>query len=197
MTGAASGIGRVPALDLTGLSSIPVILYVREERVGDLPAMKATKKGNSMRRMLYLATLSIVATLLVAPAALGQGAGPGGEGPCTGTPFEQYIPEVNGCVTTEGLPDPGATIVYDADTREPIGTLAEVTANLENETPTTTGDQYPTNTQVQYEPTLADEPVPTESLPDTGGLGGATLLLPAAGLLLATGLIGLRVLRRR
>ena len=38
--------------------------------------------------------------------------------------------------------------------------------------------------------------VPETDLPDTGGPGGSMLLLPAAGLLLATGLIGMRMVRR-
>lgn len=55
-----------------------------------------------------------------------------------------------------------------------------------------TADQYET----------PENPTSTETdtvLPDTGGasLGGASLLLPAAGLLIATGLIGLKVVRRR
>lgn len=58
----------------------------------------------------------------------------------------------------------------------------------------TDGDQYaPPAGEVPEE--ISDEtPNDTEMLPDTGG---PTLLLPAAGLLLATGLIGFRILRRR
>ena len=61
----------------------------------------------------------MLAMLLFAPGAMGQRAL---DPPCTGA-FERYLADVNGCVTTEGHPDRGAAMVYDADTREPIGTL--------------------------------------------------------------------------
>ena len=61
------------------------------------------------------------------------------------------------------------------------------------------GDQY---TPPEVEPEAIPEPeaMPEETPDDTGILpdtGGPALLLPAAGLLLATGLIGLTVVRRR
>ena len=150
-----------------------------------------------MKRLLYLATTAMVATLLMASAALAQE-----ENPCTGSPFERFIPEVNGCVTTEGLSDPGSATVFDADTREPIGTLGEVTAGPEE------GDGGDTNGGQQYEeetppatpetPPTTETPQPpdtsdTGTLPDTGGPG---LLLPVAGLLLTAGLVGFRMVRR-
>ena len=132
-----------------------------------------------MKKLLYLAILSLVATLLFAPVALAQEADSGGENPCTANQFEQFIPEVNGCVTTEGQPSPGEVTVFDADTREPIGTLDEVIAEIEaGETPTATGDQYET-------PATPPTATTATPLPDTGG---PALLLPAAaGLFLATG----------
>ncbi len=72
-----------------------------------------------MRRMLFAGVLAILAMFLFAPVAMGQR---DPEPPCTGA-SERYLADINGCVTTEGHPDPGAAIVYDADTREPIGTL--------------------------------------------------------------------------
>ena len=84
-----------------------------------------------MRRVFLLLSACFVMSLVLASAAMAQeGAGPEGEGPCTGT-FEQYIPEVNGCVLTEGSPNPGQSTVFDADTGEPIGTLDEVNADIE------------------------------------------------------------------
>ena len=155
-----------------------------------------------MKKLVYITTVSIVVTLLMASAAVAQEAGPGGEGPCTGTPFERFIPEVNGCVTTEGLSDPGSATVFDADTREPIGTLDEVTAGLEEGNGgDTTGGQYEEETPpaTPETPPTTETPQPpatpdTGTLPDTGGPG---LVLPAAGLLLAAGLVGLKVARRR
>ena len=150
-----------------------------------------------MKRLLCLAALTMTVTLLLASVAAAQE-----ENPCTGSPFEQYIPEVNGCVTTEGLSDPGSATVFDADTREPIGTLAEVTAGLEEgDGGNTTGGQYEEETPpaTPETPPTTGTPQPpatpdTGTLPDTGGPG---LLLPVAGLLLTAGLIGSRMVRRR
>ena len=60
------------------------------------------------------------------PSASSSVSAPTEEDPCTANRFEFYVPEVNGCVTTEGQPDSGAAIVYDADTREPLGTLRDL-----------------------------------------------------------------------
>ena len=130
----------------------------------------------------------MMCVLVFATAALAQGAGPGGEGPCTGTPFEQYLPEVNGCVTTEGLPDPGKAIVYDADTREPIGTLAEVTASTSSATPSAS----PT---ASASATAAASQYSAPSLPATGGVA-TPLGLVFSTLLIAGGLAAASILRR-
>ena len=156
-----------------------------------------------MRKLLLLMGLSMLGVLMFASVATAQGAGPGGEGPCTGTPFEQYLPEVNGCVTTEGLPNPGTAIVYDADTREPIGTLDEVSEGLDDGTssatpsPTASPTATPTATAsssaapaVQYQYSAA--------LPDTGGVSPATLLaIVPAILLVGGGLLSAGLIRRR
>jgi hypothetical protein len=106
-----------------------------------------------MRRVFLLLSASLVMSLVLAPSAMaqgsGSGAGPEGEGPCTGT-FARYIPEVNGCVTTEGALDPGQSIVTDADTGERIGTLDEVNAEIE------AGETSPTNGSEQQTPELGD-----------------------------------------
>ena len=139
-----------------------------------------------MRKVSLLVGISMMCVLVFAPAALAQGAGLGGEGPCTRTPFEQYPPEVNGCVTTEGLPNPGEAIVYDADTREPIGTLAEVTSSTASATPSASSTPTASVTASQYS---------APSLPATGGFGTA-LALAFLALLVAGGLAAASVVRR-
>lgn len=105
-----------------------------------------------MRRVFLLLSACLVMSLVLAPSAMAQ-AGPEGEGPCTGT-FAQYIPEVNGCVTTEGSPYPGQSIVTDADTGERIGTLNEVEAEIEaGEDPAATGSEQQEDPQA---PELGD-----------------------------------------
>lgn len=116
-----------------------------------------------MKKLLYLATLSLVATLMFASVATAQ------EDPCPDPDFPRYTPD--GCQASD-LPDvvvPGGPAPADPDVGE-----------------TATGGQYET-------PEVPQAPETTQPLPDTGG----PALLPAAGLLLATGLIGLKVVRRR
>ncbi len=93
-----------------------------------------------MRRLLYLATLSMVVMLVFATAALAQ------TGSCADPAYAAAYPDI-------------------------CGTAAPA--------------QTPTQPQTQA-------PV-TQPLPSTGG---PALLLPAAGLLLATGLVGMRLARR-
>ncbi len=82
-------------------------------------------------------------------------------------PQQTYVPEAGGCVAIEGLPPGFDPVVVDPDTGESLGPLSSFTA------PPATTTSTP--------------------LPATGG----PALLPLAGLLLlASGLIGLGVVRR-
>ncbi len=101
-----------------------------------------------MKRLLYLATLSLMATMVFAPAALAQD--------------YTYTP--------------------------PTTTAPTTTA------PTTTAPtQYAPTTSAEGVDEMTPSTTTTTPLPDTGG---PSLLLPA-GLLLASGLIGLGVMRRK
>ena len=80
------------------------------------------------------------------PSASSSVSAPTEEDPCTANRFEFYVPEVNGCVTTEGQPDSGAAIVYDADTREPLGTLEDLVGESSTPSPGTTAPGTPTLT---------------------------------------------------
>ena len=134
-----------------------------------------------MRKVLYLATMSLVATLLFAPAAaLAQEVPfPQGTPPVNGECPEGTQPSINGCVTDEALgeylgaigegdPCPDPNTVYTGDGCVPA--------------------QYSSAT---LPPTAASTPA---ALPDTGG----ALLLPIAGvLLLASGLVGLGMAGKR
>ncbi len=102
--------------------------------------MQVTKRGNSMRRLLYLATVSMVVMVVFATAAFAQ------TGSCADPAYAAAYPDI-------------------------CGTAAPA--------------QTPAQPQTQA-------PV-TQPLPSTGG---PALLLPAAGLLLATALIGVRLARR-
>jgi hypothetical protein len=145
-------------------------------------------EGEAVKKMLLLVALCLALALVFAPAALAQGAGPGGEGPCTGTPFEEFLPEVNGCVTTEGLPHPGEAIVYDADTREPIGTLEEVSEGLDNATASASASSSASATAT------ASATASASALPDTGGSALLVTLAPLA-LLVGLGIPAFRVVR--
>ncbi len=128
--------------------------------------MLATKEGNFVRRLLYLVTLSLVATLVFVPAAFAQEL-PRDQYGCV--PQQTYVPEAGGCVAIEGLPPGFDPVVVDPDTGKSLGFLSSFTAP-----PATTTSTTP--------------------LPATGG----PALLPLAGLLLlASGLIGLGVVRFR
>ncbi len=192
-----------------------------------------------MKRLLYLATLSLVASLLFAPSALAQT----GDLDCSDfATQEQAQAELdadpsdpngldgndNDGVACESLPSGGtapttgggnettdldcadfatqaeAQAVYDQDPSDPNGLDADfdgIACEEGGEKGTTTTQyqpQQPTATTEQYTPAQPQAPAPTAPaatlLPSTGG---PALLLPAAGLLLATGLLGLKVVRRR
>ncbi len=99
-----------------------------------------------MRRLLYLATLSMVVMMVFATAAFAQ---------------------------TDLCADPA----YAADFPDICGTAAPAQTPMQPETSMQPQTQAPV----------------TQPLPSTGG---PALLLPAAGLLLATGLIGVGLARR-
>lgn len=97
------------------------------ERVGDLEKeygdswqCQQPMEGNFMSRVLCLATLSLVATLVFVPAAIAQEL-PRDQYGCV--PQQTYVPEADGCVAIEGAPGPDP-IVYDPDTGRPLGPLS-------------------------------------------------------------------------
>ncbi len=209
-----------------------------------------------MKRLLYISTLAVVATLLLAPAALAQE-----DIDCSvpaetiGAPERVFasIPGANACFVAEASPDLISVLnspAYDADTGEEIGLVKDIDPNLAENNPYSefcaafpslvddlTAQEYfessanaaeqaildPDGNGIacdsaepadpgagggQYgdemQPPAPETPIAPETptapeeemqpLPDTGG---ASLLLPAAGLLLASGLLGLTVMRRR
>ncbi len=229
--------------------------------------MTTNEEGIRMRRLLYLAALAMLASLVLIPAAFGQVRGPsGGDGtyncdsfdtqeqaqafydadpsdpneldtdgdgiPCEVAPsgvmedatimggYPDGPAEMNDldCVDFGTQSDAQAT--YNADSSDPNGldrdgdgiacessyslasgtTFEDGSGMIEG----TGGGPAPSDAEVApvTPPTGADSPVfqPAEpdvaELPNTGG-PGAALLLPVAGLLLVTGLIGLKVARRR
>lgn len=161
-----------------------------------------------MRRLLLLLAVLAMAMLVAAPAALGQSRGPSGaDGTYNCSDFDTQLQAQAYYDGQGGLDGPNPADLDDDLDGVPCETLpgggvTPTGGDNGEETPiepAATGAQYG-----QYggeEPTPAEptpvEPTPVEPLPATGGPGGAALLLPAAGLLLATGLIGSRVLRRR
>lgn len=148
-----------------------------------------------MRRLLYLAALATVASLISAPAALAQVQNPEDCPAGTRAVGEGAI-EFTGCVPVEELCDVKA--LTPSQYAECIATPEQITGVPAGEiTGTTAGE-------AQYEPGTgpliggpargAAQVDADGTLPDTGG---PALLLPAAGLLLATGLIGIKLVRRR
>ena len=102
-----------------------------------------------------------------------------------------YCPQGGFPATPPGAPGEAELVCFD--TQEEADYYSETGEFLTEEPP-------PTVTGTQYE--TPETPTATETPTDTGGTalpetGGTALLLPVAGLLLATGLIGLRVARRR
>ena len=141
-----------------------------------------------MKRLLYLATLSVAATLLLATAAFAQGVPPsGGSGP-NGCPADMPFP-------ASDPDDPGEASLLCFETQAEANEYSQTGVNPSDEEPPVTngGQQYEGEMQPPAEPQSPDTPEMAEPLPDTGG---ASLLLPAAGLLLATGLIGFGMFRR-
>ncbi len=122
-----------------------------------------------MKRLLYLATLSLVASLLFAPTA---GAA---VHLCSENPDQQSAQ-----AALNQDPSLASTLDPDGD-----GTACEDFFGTDQQ-PQTQQPQAPAQPQPQA-PTMTD-------LPSTGG---PALLLPAAGLLLGAGLFGMRMVRRR
>ena len=144
-----------------------------------------------MRILLYLAALATVASLILAPTAVAQvqnpvdcPAGTKAMGDGNGA---MGSGEFIGCVPVEELCDVNA--LTPSQYSECIATPEEITGVPAGEIIGTIAGED------QYEPgtgPLIGGPAP--ALPDTGG---PALLLPAGGLLLATGLIGIKLARRR
>ena len=157
-----------------------------------------------MRRLLYLAALSMVIGLVFAPVALAQSRGPSGadgtyncedfdtqpqaqayydaQGGLSGPNPADLDDDLDG-VPCENLPGGGGAV--------PLPTIPEgeePVQRMPGEARPGIPESAATNQYVPEEP-VSVEPV----LPDTGG---PALLLPAAGLLLGAGLIGLRLVRR-
>ncbi len=133
-----------------------------------------------MRKVLYVATLSLVATLLFAPAALAQEVPfPQGTPPVNGECPEGTVLSVNGCITEEQLGEYFRAIGEGDPCPDPNTVFTGggcVPAQYSPTTPTTAAASTPS------------------ALPSTGG----PPLLPIAGvLLLASGLVGLGVVGRR
>lgn len=128
-----------------------------------------------MKKLLYIATLSMVVTLFFAAAAVAQ------EDPCPDPNFPRFTPD--GC---QASPLPDVVIPGGPAPAEP------------NVGGSVTGGQYETPEAPPAIPETPQAPETPEAqpLPHTGGASLA-LLLPAAGLLLGAGLLGLRVARRR
>ena len=145
-----------------------------------------------MKRLLYLAMVAMVAMLVLAPAAMAQQ-----DLDCSDFATQEEA-------QAEYNTDPSDPNGLDAD-NDGIAceTLQGSPSMAEDETPapeqdTDVTDQYATPeagaTADQYvaAPVEEEDTVGT-ALPDTGG---PALLIPAAVLLLGSGLLGMRILRR-
>ena len=139
-----------------------------------------------MKRLMYLAATTMVATIMMASVAAAQGVPPDGS------------PNRYGC------PDGYPFVATPAGEAGEAGLLCFATQAAANEYSETGGvaeeppvSEEPMAPETQYETPTAPEtpqtPETTQPLPDTGG---ASLLLPAAGLLLCAGLLGLRIARK-
>ena len=175
------------------------------EAVGDLPAaMEATTEATRMRRLLYLAALTLLASLALAPIALAQSRGPSGGD----------VADPNDLFCVDFATRAEAQEAYDADPSDPNGLDADDDGvACESTTSVASGTRFEDGsgfidgggagtqsatpvaeeTPVATPGPAAAEPAAVTPLPETGG---PAPLLPAAGLLLAAGLVGLRASRR-
>lgn len=172
--------------------------------------MLVIRDGRSfVKRLLYLATLSLVASMMFAPAALGQSRGPSGADGTFNCPDFDFQED--------------AQAVYDQDTSDPNGLDGAIGTGFTGqqgvaceELPSrgtatdggmtqqpTTPNQYTPTTTAPTATTAPTTTAPTTTAPTTAptitempATGGPSLLVPA-GLLLASGLIGLGLMRRK
>ncbi len=99
------------------------------------------------------------------------------------------------CVSTEGHPDPNDAPIYDADTREYIGTLGEMYSSSSEET-NAVNEEGRANPAEHYRGNAEEQSgdaVKAQTLPATGG---PALLIIAGGLLLVSGAAAVRILSR-
>lgn len=141
-----------------------------------------------MKRLLYLTALTMVATLVMGSVALAQGVPPDGSpnryGCPDGYPFVASDPDDPGEASLRCFATEEEAAAYSA------GELVEEEPPVAEEPPTETQYETPETPTAPETPQVPE----TEPLPDTGG---PAILLPVAGLLLAAGLVGMRVARRR
>ncbi len=194
----------------------------------EVPTMLATDDGRKfVKKLLYIATLGLVASMMLAPAALAQidydcadfatqeeaqqfllagdpyGLDADNDGMAcdnlamggTGMTQQPTTPTQGDLDCADFASQAEAQATFNADPSDPNGLDADGDGiACEENTPTTpTATQYtaptttaPTTTTATTAPTMAE-------LPATGGI---SLMLPA-GVLLASGLIGLGVMRRK
>ena len=130
-----------------------------------------------MRKLLYLTTLAMLATLMFATAAFAQSRGPSG---------------ADGSFNCEDFDtQEQAQAVFDQDPSDPDGLDGPPGEAFTGE-PGVACEELPMTEEPMMEETMTEEPMMEESgaLPDTGGL---SLALLAGALLIGTGLM----IRRR
>lgn len=157
-------------------------------------ATEATKEGTRMRRLPYLAALAMMASLVMAPAALAQTRDLDCTTPGTDFGFQEEAQAVLVADPTDpnGLDADDDGVACESTTSVASGTQFEDNSSFIDDGTETASPIAEENPVATPEP--AAEPTSATALPETGGPG---LFLPAAaGLLLATGLIGLRVVHR-
>lgn len=139
----------------------------------------------------------MVASLVLAPAALAQVRGPSGaDGSYNCEDFDTQ-PQAQAFYDAQGGVAGGDPDGLDDDSD---GTACDTLPPGEETPPAEMGGDEPVveeqpATEMQYETPETPSVSGTETdLPETGG---PAILLPAAGLLLAAGLLGLKVVRRR
>lgn len=143
-----------------------------------------------MKRLMYLTTLSLVATLLLAGVAAAQGVAPtGGTNPYGCPDDAPFVATPPGELGEAGL------LCFPTQEQAEIYSQTGVNPSAEETPPAEEPEQYEAEPPVAPEPPAAPD-TGTGELPHTGGVSPA-LLLPAAALLLGAGLVGVRAVRRR